>query len=324
MNLSEMAAFICGKVRKTDNESVAKCKGFINHRYRVVYNKSLWRDALWQFQFTFTPNLASAPESYDSIQMMPNIVDRLVSLRTTDQRIIGVADEHLFRSGIDEFTQSGPPARFGTMAPVVAILPSSYPDGAAVHFAHNPTDDAKTVRATIIDSNGNRITVAHVLTGATTEIFANDIAVIERATKPESDGDMQFLTAVEGESLGVAAAADTAWPIRLPVRLFPTPAAATTFRALVKKKVLPLVNNEDEPELRTVEDAVIALAHGDMLQRERVYSKAQILHAEGLAMIDDLETRHLFQEDQQQQIIPEVGEIAGAVDWGIGSKGYWP
>lgn len=319
MNLGEMATFVCGKVRQTDTTSLAKCKEFLRQRYQMLYDESLWRDSVWAFQFTFTPEDSDKPESYAATYFLPSVVDRLLALRTSDAQMMAAAEEMLYRSSIDEFAQSGTPARFTTGSPVVAIIPASFPYAAELRVASDPADSGVTLTVKYIDANGDRQTVEQTLA---TSVVAQNVRVIERATKAATEEDVTFQSYEGATDIATAAAADTAWRARTPVQLIPSPTAATVFRALVKKKVLPLVDDRDVPELRGIENCLLAFGQGDMLQRGRQYGKAQLSHGEGFNLLQELKIRHVYQEDQQTQIVPDVMETSGGVDeWN--SKTHW-
>jgi hypothetical protein len=320
MNLATMAAFVCGKVRRSDAGSIAKCKEFLRQRYQVLYDESLWRDSVWAYEFTFTPNQTDKPESYAATYFLPSVVDRLLALRTTDNFMRSVAEETLYRSSIDEFAQSGTPVRFTTGAPVVAIIPEDYPYSDALFVSAAVADAGIEYSVTYIDANGDRQSISTTF-GAGSQV-AEDVRVLERATKLATTAAVTFQGFEAAVDIISAAAAATAWPARTPIKLIPIPTAATVFRALVKKKVLPLEDDNDVPELRGVDNALLAMAQGDMLERERQYGKAAQKHGEGLALLQDLKNRACYQEDQQMQIVPEVTEPSGQVEEWSG-KNYW-
>lgn len=323
MNLLEMANFVCGKVRKTDAASVLKAKEFLNNRYKLIYNGSLWRDALWIWEFTFTPEVIGVPESWDGIKFLPGVVDRLVALRTTDQPMAGVADEHLFRAGLDEFAREGVPARFATGAPVVCLLPSTYDTTDIAIVARDAGDVGRAWRMTIIDTDGNRVQYEGALVNGSTGPIALNVRVVERCTVVTPEAYVSLDSRFGDETIARCEAGESAFPARVPVRLVPKPTEATAFKALVKKKAIELSDDNDVAELRGVEDVLLPLAHGDMLERERQYGKAQLKHGEGLGLLAEFKQRHVFQEDQQQQILPEVYEQSGSVYDASMGKNFW-
>ena len=72
MTLADMASFICGKVGKTDSESLAKCKEFLARRYELVWNSQLWRD-------TLTTSSQSVAADTQDVTIGNSNIDQIVS-----------------------------------------------------------------------------------------------------------------------------------------------------------------------------------------------------------------------------------------------------
>lgn len=323
MNLGDLATFICKKVRQRDTQAVLDCKDFLNRRYELIYNESLWRDSLWTLDFTFTPEVVGVPESWAGIKFLPGVVDRLVALRMTDQPLDVVAAEHLYRSGIDEFERSGTPARYSTGAPVVAILPPEYDTNDVSILSGDASDDGHAWTMTIIDTNGDRVDYESELGESDSNPVALDIQVVERCTCVANSVAATLKTRSATETIATLRAGETSFPMRLPVRLVPKPSVATTFKALVKKKALPLTDDLHVPELRDIDNVLIPLVQGDMLERSRQYGKAQLKFQEGLALLESFKVLHVHQETQQEQFVPEVEQVSGISHWDFSAKGYW-
>ena len=68
MTLSEMADYVTEVYGKTDASTVATCKKFLRHRYRMICDSSLWKDML---------GVLSAPVS-SRVVILPEDVDRVV------------------------------------------------------------------------------------------------------------------------------------------------------------------------------------------------------------------------------------------------------
>jgi hypothetical protein len=323
MTLLELANFICRKVRQTDTNALARCKEFLRARYELIYNDALWRDSLYLFPFTFTPDTNGTPESWDSIQMMPSVVDKVVGLRRSNQEITATAQEQLIRGGIDAWAQQGDPVQFSTLAPVVAIIPDRYYFSDAGFSAVSAVDGGIAWSAVYIDTDGNRIKVTGTLHSSGIQAIGDPIRVIERATKGATSGAVTIDLGLGEEPIVTAPAASTAFPVRIPVRLFPTPTAATDFSALVKKKVLHLEDDGDTPELRNVDQALIAFAQGDMWEYGRQINKANAKFGEAGALLKQLMSLHTYQEQTLINMAPEVSQVSGDIDTGLGGKGYW-
>lgn len=325
MTLAEMASFVCGKVRQSDTRALAKCKGFLRQRYELIYNEALWRDSLYPFAFTFTPNASGVPASWESTFLMPSVVDKVVAVRTAGQEVTAVGQEILMRGNIDQFTQSGEPVEFATGAPCVALLPAAYGTHDLEMFGG---DTGQAWSVYYINSSGNRIKVTGVFSAETSAIADGVSAgqlvyVVERVTKQGSTTQASLTTEFTDVSLSVCPAADSSFPQRIPVRFIPGPSAATAMKALVKKKVVPLSDDGDTPELRNVDNALIAFAQGDMWEYARQIGKANGKYQEAGAVMTQLKQLHTWQEQTLVRFVPDVGDPAGSVGIGLSGKGVW-
>lgn len=92
------------------------------------------------------------------------------------------------------------------------------------------------------------------------------------------------------------------------IRLNPTPDVAGTLYALCKLKWVAL-GDSDSPCLRGIDNALLAFAEGDMLERGRKYEQAKVKFAEGashLAVMSDIERG---QQQQNSTIVPsDIGD----------------
>jgi hypothetical protein len=322
MTLSDMADFVCRKVRQTDTTSVARCKEFLSKRYELIYNDALWRDSLYLFPFTFVPEyrlLTDRPESWDSIWMMPSVVDKVVALRTDSQELQPSGQELLMRGSLDEFVQTGQPVNFTTLAPCVAILPADYDFHDLEIFGG---DSGQTWTIHIIDADGNREKFTSTFPSGGTSIVA-DCRVVERATKQASSADVDLSTNSTDITLATCPAAETAFPVRLPIRLIPGPTDDIDLKALVKKKHIPLEDDGDAPELRNVVNCLLAFAQADMWERGRQIGKANSKFSEAGALLDQLKQNHSWQEHTQVRLVPDIDTPSGSVGDGLAGKSFW-
>ena len=53
-----------------------------------------------------------------------------------------------------------------------------------------------------------------------------------------------------------------------------------------KKRLRPLRNDNDEPQIRGIDNSLIAYAEGDMLERQRQFGKAQVKFGEASSLLD--------------------------------------
>lgn len=143
MNLTEMANHVCAKVRKTDAESLAICKAFLNRGYETLYHEQLWRQALGLVQVAVDP-ASDDLHAQGVVLLPPRSLGQVIACRT-DNRAIGVAHyEELLGYDQDVFEDAGDPASFVLMRPVVHQF--SDLASALSGLAENSADDGVTLK----------------------------------------------------------------------------------------------------------------------------------------------------------------------------------
>ena len=121
------------------------------------------------------------------------------------------------------------------------------------------------------------------------------------------DGTALTYAARDASDLIALAATDTAAPLRQRIRLLETPEEATTVRVLGKRKCPAFTDDNDQPPVRGMENLLIAMAQGDMLERERQYGKANLKFQEGVALLNQFKAEETIQQAHNQRIIPDSG-----------------
>lgn len=322
MTLSEMADFVCGKVRQTDANSVTRCKTYLRRRYEMICQEELWRDLVWQYSFTFTPNTVASPESYGGIYMFPTVVDKVLAIRRAEGGIDNVAAESLFRFDTDWWAQTGFSINYVHLPPCVAILPDAFSFHDLRIYAGGG-DSGLTWKVVFLDSEQVRHTVSNTFSTSGVAEETDNVRIVEKVTKPTTEQISTLTTNQGDQDLVVCPADSVTFPVRIPVQLIPWPDQATDFRALVKKKVVPLDDDNAETEVRGVDNCLMAFAQGDMLERARQYGKAQAVAQEAVALLRQLKTVAVVQEETTQQIVPRVETMSGTVDGEFYSKEWW-
>ena len=223
MTLNELSSFITTKLQDTDAASVTACKSFINRRYQMIWDSSLWTETLG-----------------------------------VSEKAVAAAEE---TSTID-------------------VAPS-------VTFFHSAS-----VPATGIDFP---VAVRFTVTGQTSglDISGNDWVSFFQL-------DPNAWTSLAGRNTTPKGF------INLPkngagsprVKLVPVPDVAGTLFVLGKLRWVTL-GDTDSPCLRGVDNALLAFAEGDMLERARQYGKAQSKFAEAAAHIAVMRD---IEKGQQQSI----------------------
>lgn len=78
--LDQMAQLVCGKVGQVDAGSVALCYGFLNYRFRMIFDSFPWRDS----QIIPSDVNTVASQAY---VLLPSGVDRVISIRCNGQML---------------------------------------------------------------------------------------------------------------------------------------------------------------------------------------------------------------------------------------------
>lgn len=329
MTLAEMAAFVCGKVRARDDRAVADCKGYLAQRYQMLWEDQLWKDALRGYDFTFDPLAQTSGDAAfqnylcrnAGVWNLPSCVDRMLALRK-ENGAVAVEDQFSFyRGGLDEFTAEGEPCKFFVLGQAAADL-SGVLDGVAAEGvytqAENPADEGAVLRIRYLDLEGEEQVLETPLVGSG-YAGAHSPALILSVTKPTTVGAVSLI--LDSDYVVRMTAAQTAAPRYLRLRLSPVPTEATALKALVKLKAQVLVDDDDTPQLRGIENTLLAFAQGDMLERQRRYGQAAAKMQEGLALLEQIKRTEVMQEAVTTRIVPEVYEQSGGLPDGFLSRG---
>jgi hypothetical protein len=329
MTLAEMAAFVCGKVRARDDRAVADCKGYLAQRYQMLWEDQLWKDALRSYDFTFTPGAATSGDAAfqnylcasAGVWNLPAAVDRMLALRK-ENGAVAVDDQFSFyRGGLDEFTAEGEPCKFFVLGQAAADL-SGLLDGVAAEgvytLADDPADVGSVLRIRYLDLDGEEQLLETELAGSG---YAGPHypSIILSVTKMATQGAVSLI--LDSDYVVRMTAAQTAAPRYLRLRLSPVPTEATALKALVKLKAQVLADDDDTPQLRGIENTLLAFAQGDMLERQRRYGQAQAKFQEGVALLEQLKRTEVMQEAVTTRIVPEVYEQSGGLPDGFFAAG---
>lgn len=99
MTLTEFAAFICSKTGQTDDYSVQLCKGFVQARFRMLWDAELWRDS--QRVTSATANGPTLP--------FPADTERVISVRCASTFLDPVDATFIVETNSAMFEATGTP-----------------------------------------------------------------------------------------------------------------------------------------------------------------------------------------------------------------------
>jgi hypothetical protein len=183
MTLADMASFICGKLGKTDSDSLAKCKEFLARRYELIWSSQLWRD-------TLTTASQSVPADTQDVTLTDSSIDQIVAVRWSDTTLGPVAHEAVFAIDPTLFDGSGTPMAFVT-------LPKTTDGACRIRLVQKPKE-TKTItvlgkqKIRIIDSDSQFQTRNLTLDGDKPAIYSIDNALISFAEADMLARDRQY------------------------------------------------------------------------------------------------------------------------------------
>lgn len=321
MTLSEIAAYVCSKIGQTDAASVAACKGFIAVRYRMIWDAALWRDSLALVSVTTTAG--------SNWLVLPRNLDTVLKVRVNTTTIGPFDAGTVFDYNPDLFDNQGTPAGFITCAPVVCgpnptsghLLVSLGGSGVGLDGTLTGIVEAEYKSSTNSAGTENaRLTFA---LGQLTVDLGTDLEFVLGFTKPVSDGNY---------AIGFAAAldytlnpSDTSAARRPRIKLLQGPSTATSVLCLCKRRCPIISEDADEPLLTNIDNALVAFAQSDMLERQRQYAKAAAKAQEAAGQLKIMLNLELEQSASEQRLIP--ADIHGSTSYNdtFGSQGklYW-
>jgi hypothetical protein len=407
MNLSQLVDYVCTQVQMVGTDDRTACKMFLSKQYELIYNSYLWKDSLVMVNVTVDPEDANNAEG---VVLLPEVIDRVVAVRTADQSVRVRGLEDFYRIDFDKFNETGRPYEFSILSPVwfiwrgwvgletvistgmakitwrdtagirhvdtadmtdVNLLQDSPAGGLVVSgagtseangtFSYGDEGDGvyyyrknstTAIGLEIISPTLQRwsiivsglpkyqmelsgdSSVLQVPVGTWTRVFSGDAPAptsersadsrieIESVFKP-SGGTFELDPQFDDEDAGgTIAATATRSPSYQRIRLFNIPDVETTLKVLGKKKFVPLDFAEEEPEIKNLDNCLIAFACGAMWKRRRQMAKAMEEMKIGVALLGELAKLETIQASHNSRFIPDGG--AGDVFFGPGrSGGLW-
>jgi len=407
MNLADLTSYVCTKGQMIGTADIAAAKLFLSKRYELIYNSYLWKDSLVMVNVVVDPANA---DNAEGIVLLPEVIDRVVAIRTADRSVRVHGLEDYYRQDFDKFTNTGAPYEFSLLSPVwfvwrgfvglqtelstgtakitwrdtagvrhvdtLALTAVNYLDdtpngglvvsgagtaaangtyiygneGDGVYYYRksataaigveviNPTLQRWTIvingqpkyeielagdSAVLQVPLGTWVKVGAVALPVPTVAKTGDARIeiesIFKADTSEFSLNPQFSGEAAG---GTLALKDTRSPSYQRIRLFSIPSIVTTLKVLGKKKFTPLTLDSEEPEIKNLDNCLIALALGDLWHRRRQINKAQACYQEGAALLKELALLETVQAAHNSRFIPDGG--AGDAYFGPGrSGGFW-
>jgi hypothetical protein len=295
MTIAQFAAHICGKMFKTDANSIAACKGFIRRRYQMIYDGSLWKDAL----------VLSTVAADSNIIVMPQEVGLVVGTRWGDGTTLDPVEfSFLLRTDPGAFERTGTPAKAAPMNPIGISRKITTAERLSLVSSNN--SDTAVIFLLRGDLAGVEQVEEVTLTGTTTVTTAQSWDNVYVAAKPVTIGTVT-MTGFTSALTYLTLWKDETEKKYQRVRLFDSPTDITqSLLVLAKRRFRDLTSDQDTPQVQAIENALLAFGEADMLERARQYGKAQAKITEAGAMLQTAKDVAVYQAANIVQLTPET------------------
>jgi hypothetical protein len=301
--LAEMADAVCARTGQWGLESVILAKEFLRRNYQMVYDMALWTES--------TVEIDRA--SVLGVLILPEFVDRVIAIRgNANLGQLSAAQPSIF-FGINPwiFEQTGDPLAFSYLSPVaLPVLPTT---AEQLRFASTNANDKSPVTVNGETSGGTIIIEQISLNGTTPVVTTNAYSVPLSIGKRITLGHVS-ITGNTSVTLFATLLDYERERKHVRIQLRPTPTANVTCKILGKRRIIPLLTDEDTPLLRDIGNVLINLAAADMFSKlgnapEAAATKNKA--DEAIKILIDLEKQ---QGAITAQVVPEV-EPSGDWEW---------
>ena len=320
MNLSDMAAVVCLRLNKSDDDSLTACKTFLRQRNEMLYHTALWKEA--QVVDSCHPSQVADGDAWRPELILPATIARPIAIRKGVDGVDGLIRATSLVTAM--MVQSGGIGDFGTSVEYAEIAPcglpwaQDYPWNQITFEPTDSTDSGVIVLVNGVDGDEFPTREAVTLTAGSTNT-AKYWSQVTSIVKPRTAGWITITVA--GDTYSMPPESTRTEFSR--VRLFQVPEwivdgdgvpVRDTFLVLGKAPLSGFATDEDGPMLRGSDNCLIAFATADMLERGRQYGKAQMKLQEAGALLQQMVSVDQAQSAGVMRLIPEVTVEAGSVE----------
>jgi len=309
MRLADIVDLICSKLGQNDPNTVSVAKKYVNMRYIQIYEMATWFDSQFYYSVTMptTGNLILSP-----------LIDRIMAVFNTASlySLPNVQLGTLFRSQPALFNNvsSGQPIAYNEQPPIAC---SQLPQTAGVlTFVSSSTQDNGLPISLFGDLAGAEY-IETVTCGGTTPVNSvnsyDTPYVIAKA--PTWTGT---LTVKDSNSNVINTVMPYETERKYPrITSISAPVQAQVYTILFKRKVDPLINDNDTPRLRNIDNALYSYGMADMLEFLRQFPTAAAKYqSEAEQFVQEAMEVEQSQQGNVAQIIPVPTGGWGVEDWG--------
>jgi hypothetical protein len=302
-SLSEMADAVCARCGQYSPDAVILAKEFLRRNYQMIYDRYNWSEA------TVVANVASAAQEI----ILPVYFDRVLAIRA-DANLgqLEIAQPSLY-FGIAPaiFEQTGTPVAFSYLTPVaVAVLPTQNERLSLVSSSSADTSDVFIMG----ESSGIEVSETVTLNGTTPVISANTFDTPLTIAKSLTTGTLTVKGYTSATTFVTILASERE---RKHIRLWLQPAPSASYVCLVlgKRRIKPLVRDEDTPLLRDIQWALITASTADMFAKLGNDKGAMDFRAQSETAIKSLVELETQQGAFSATVVPDFSGTCGLNDY---------
>jgi hypothetical protein len=306
-SLAEMADSVCARCGMWSLDDVILVKDLLKRNYQTVYDSTLWQEST-----------AVALVQSDGEQLvLPAYFDRVISVRSDPKlaQLVPVDVGYIFGIAPAIFEETtGTQFGFSMLTPVaVAVVP---PGLEKLDFVSSNSSDKSPIFIRG-ESQGDVLTEVLVLNGTTTVTTANNYDYPLTIAKQVTTGDITITGHTSTVQLQKLYANELE---RKHIRLWLHPANETNQDCLVfgKRKINPLLSDEDTPMLREVQNVLIEMTVADMMLKNGKSNDASVSAGKAEKSLERLIKLETNQGANQPRVIPSVEPSYCGYD-----SGYW-
>ena len=299
MLLKDMAQHVVDVVGSPDTESVAMAKKFLKRRYEMIYDSHLWEDAKTALSLgTYGPEI-----------ILPTWVDRVIQVveaKDGFERNLPHMDlQNVFQVQPSLLEDEGEVVGFTRKRPVAT---HTHPFGVKIKIKSSDTNDTSNVRVQGTH-NGNEISETITLNRNVYVESANYYDEIASLSKEKTNGFIRVVKSNTAENEVQVLLEDENERKHQRIELlrnFPDDESeGRKLLVLAKHICVPLIHDNDAPQLTSCVNALISFATADLLNRMRQAGKAQIHIQEANAHVASMMDRDKNQQASVVRFIPD-------------------
>jgi len=303
MILGDLVTVVGQKIRLTDSTTAGLLRKWADARHRMICDMALWLDLLNLYTL-------SAPAA-EPILTLPAQVDRVLAARTDSVNLMPVDQIFMFRDDPAAFDRTGTVLRFAQM-PKVGTRTAPTSEKLSL-ISDNNSDTTQSV-SIVGELAGAEKRETLTLNGTSAVQSVNSYDIVYSLTKQSTAGTVS-VTGVTSAAALLTLLADETSRTHCRLRLLETPSATTTIIVLGKRLPTPLTNNSDEPAIRGLDRALEAFVMADALEWMGQNDDAKDKVQEAMALVAALKNVEVYQQAQQQVLIPFDGVGNPAEYW---------